>query len=185
MIGPEPIRFGEVVLLVCAILWAVCISAAAICEGQEGIREVLPAGQWTPEAHHRLAKAMVGEGGLRSHADWAMVAHVLARRWYLVGPRNGWTFAELTQRYTMLKNDTPWSRKINALPWGPVPEWPGWEQALVFAWRWQQGWVPDPCPEADHWHGRVPTRKAIENVKRGQWRRLECGTLHNVPYAEE
>lgn len=120
--------------------------ALALC----GFSRPLPDDQWNDRARLTLARALVGEAGSRVRVDHRAIPWVLARRWRLVYPRHGWSFAELVERYCAPLR--PWlpltarRASVRALAWADVP---APVRAIVEAWG--EGRVADPCPTAIHW----------------------------------
>jgi len=126
-----------------------------------------------------LAQALVGE------ADWhepdhAAIAWVLKKRWELYLRTHDWLdFGAFVKLYcSPLKTDSPRSRAIQALTWGPSSgKWGGerWLKVQRFVERWADGRVQDPCPSAMQWGGTM-------DRPHGHWYPVSCGRTNNIFY---
>lgn len=108
----------------------------------------------------------------------------------LFGGLRLWTWTDMLREYASVGQPKPRYRmsakqsEIRALPWGNLSELPEhvrrkspkmplerfntqWMNLRDLVVRWGAGEVPDPCPEADHWRGRMDRGGA-------SWKVVKC-----------
>ena len=142
----------------------------------------VPDNQWNDTSKLWLARSMIGEVGWRRPAEQSAVAWIYAVR----APESStYDFLGMVKRYSAAvrtpgKRRNPWLFELGfnrtrpkAWPTGPL--WTGlhddaWIEALELADRWQNGEVPNPCPQANHFGGYVDRHRA----EAARWTRVKC-----------
>lgn len=170
------------------------VGGLLFCGSVADAQPPVPAGQWTPDTHIWLARAMVAEAGWHSNRDHVAIAHVLARRWHRA--RDRWPtlrFLDVIRNYCAGLGDyrrslTPRQKWLRALDfevarpsgWPRRVSWKKhsryWRGALKRSQRWAAGAIKDPCRgKAWHWGGTIDSPY-------GRMVAVDCGETRNTFY---
>jgi len=128
-----------------------------------------------------LGRSCVGESGFAAGDECIAIAWVYANR----ARKAGWSFDKMMHRYSAAlkpheRHRRPWLFELNAE--GERPKhWPRsiswkhhnklWQRLLTLINEWENGWIRNPLPKADHFGSRADAQRACF-VRR--WKRLDA-----------
>jgi len=145
----------------------------------------IPHSQHTVSAKQTLAITVLAEDDAcawnRCLRDWRAMSWVLAKRWRMrVRTRKKETFEDTAKLFSSVwKVSSKRARELRALRFGEPSRgrWGSrWSMAQEFVNRWFEGRVPDPCPRALNWGGKMDTPQ-------GSWEPIKCGDTRNIFWA--
>lgn len=154
--------------------------------GKEGGSPV-PDDQWNDDVKLWTARSVLGEVGWDRPGEWAAVLWVYANR---AERSKRYTFYEMVRNYSAAvkpgnRHRNPWLfhlrlDKTRPREWPRMtekyrPRWRGlydasWIRTIRFVETWQEGKVKNPCPNANHFGGRIDRHRA-ETLG---WMRIKC-----------
>lgn len=141
----------------------------------------VPHGKLSTRTKVLLGRSCVGEAGFWAGDECVTIAWVYANR----AVKARWTFAKMMRRYSAAlkpheRHRRPWLFELRAdgerpRHWPKAISWKrhkeAWKRLLGLIDDWENGWVHNPLPQADHFGSRADAHRACF-VRR--WKRLDA-----------